>query len=152
MDDVAVDDPINVDDEELEPPQQQQQRQEQEQEPPPSMTTYRLDGVDVEMEAAPSHSASAESRQWMTSLERCIRAIVSIRLNSVRAFDGNGASFSVASGFVVDMARGIILTNRHVVTPGPVVADAIFLNKEEVDLVPIYRYDHDCFESGAMAM
>lgn len=64
---------------------------------------------------------------------------MSIRLLSVRAFDGNGASFSVATGFVVDMERGIILTNRHVVTPGPVVADAIFLNKEEVDLVPIYR-------------
>ncbi|KAJ0410543.1 hypothetical protein ATCC90586_006567 [Pythium insidiosum] len=130
MDDVAVDDPIPVDDEE----EQDVVRTDRADR---SITTYRLDGVDVEMEAAPAQGA--ESRQWMTSLDRCIRAIVSIRLNSVRAFDGNGASFSVASGFVVDMARGIILTNRHVVTPGPVVADAIFLNKEEVDLVPIYR-------------
>ncbi|ETN04231.1 hypothetical protein PPTG_23652 [Phytophthora nicotianae INRA-310] len=57
--------------------------------------------------------------------EKGIRAIVSIRLLSVRTFDGNGASFSVATGFVVDMERGLILTNRHVVTPWPVVADAI---------------------------
>jgi S1-C subfamily serine protease len=86
-----------------------------------------------------SSGSKNESKQWMESLEKAIRAIVSIRLLSVRAFDGNGASFSVATGFVVDLKRGIILTNRHVVTPGPVVADAIFLNKEEVDLIPIYR-------------
>lgn len=80
-----------------------------------------------------------DAKRWLQSLERSIRAIASIRLLSVRAFDGNGASFSVATGFIVDLRRGIILTNRHVVTPGPVVADAIFMNKEEVDLVPIYR-------------
>lgn len=84
-------------------------------------------------------ASGGDSKRWLASLDVCIRAIVSIRLLSVRAFDGNGASFSVATGFVVDQRRGIILTNRHVVTPGPVVADAIFLNKEEVDLVPIYR-------------
>uniref|UniRef100_A0AAV1U6N8 PDZ-like domain-containing protein n=1 Tax=Peronospora matthiolae TaxID=2874970 RepID=A0AAV1U6N8_9STRA len=90
--------------------------------------------VDYSVEAS-----TGESKRWLQSLEKCIRAIVSVRLLSVRAFDGNGASFSVATGFVVDKKRGLILTNRHVVTPGPVVADAIFLNKEEVDLVPVYR-------------
>ncbi len=30
----------------------------------------------------------------------------------------------------------LILTNRHVVTPGPVTAQAIFLNREEVQLYP----------------
>ncbi|CAH0474943.1 unnamed protein product [Peronospora belbahrii] len=95
-------------------------------------TSLQISGFGVE-------SSTDESKRWQQSLEKCIRAIVSIRLLSVRAFDGNGASFSVATGFVVDMQRGLILTNRHVVTPGPVVADAIFLNKEEVDLVPVYR-------------
>ncbi|OWZ24340.1 Pro-apoptotic serine protease nma111 [Phytophthora megakarya] len=98
----------------------------------PSTSTFQLNGFGVD-------AATGESKRWLQSLEKCIRAIVSIRLLSVRAFDGNGASFSVATGFVVDMERGLILTNRHVVTPGPVVADAIFLNKEEVDLVPVYR-------------
>ena len=40
---------------------------------------------------------------------------------------------------MVDAERGLILTNRHVVTPGPVVAEAIFLNNEEVRLTPVYR-------------
>lgn len=101
----------------------------------PAPAAFGLNGLGVDHAA----DGSGDARRWLGSLEKSIRAIVSIRLLSVRAFDGNGASFSVATGFVVDLARGIILTNRHVVTPGPVVADAIFLNKEEVDLVPIYR-------------
>jgi S1-C subfamily serine protease len=44
-----------------------------------------------------------------------------------------------ATGFVVDAERGLILTNRHVVTPGPVTAEATFLNREEVQLYPVYR-------------
>ncbi|KAG3156994.1 Pro-apoptotic serine protease [Phytophthora idaei] len=116
----------------------QQQQQQQHDEPmlktcdSEATSSYQLGGFGVD-------AAIGESKRWLQSLEKSIRAIVSIRLLSVRAFDGNGASFSVATGFVVDMERGLILTNRHVVTPGPVVADAIFLNKEEVDLVPIYR-------------
>ena len=39
----------------------------------------------------------------------------------------------------MDAERGLILTNRHVVTPGPVVATAVFLNREEVELTPVYR-------------
>ncbi|CAK4192398.1 unnamed protein product [Aphanomyces euteiches] len=91
------------------------------------------------MTGSPTRSTSPEGGRWLASLQEAIPAIVIIRLMSVRAFDGDGASFSVATGFVVDKKRGLILTNRHVVTPGPVVADAIFVNKEEVDLVPIYR-------------
>ncbi len=56
-----------------------------------------------------------------------------------RSFDTETASFSVATGFVVDAERGIILTNRHVVHSGPVTADAIFLNHEEVRVWPVYR-------------
>ncbi|RLN06776.1 hypothetical protein BBI17_002126 [Phytophthora kernoviae] len=97
-----------------------------------SAASFQLNGLGVD-------ATAGESKRWLASLEKCMRAIVSIRLLSVRAFDGLGASFSVATGFVVDLERGLILTNRHVVTPGPVVADAIFLNKEEVDLVPVYR-------------
>ncbi|EQC31736.1 hypothetical protein, variant [Saprolegnia diclina VS20] len=92
--------------------------------------------MEEDMEIA---SPAPEAGRWLASLQEAIPAIVIIRLMSVRAFDGDGASFSVATGFVVDKTRGLILTNRHVVTSGPVVADAIFVNKEEVDLVPIYR-------------
>ncbi|HET7756114.1 MAG TPA: trypsin-like peptidase domain-containing protein, partial [Steroidobacteraceae bacterium] len=46
---------------------------------------------------------------------------------------------SQATGFVIDAEKGLILTNRHVVTPGPVTAEATFLNREEVQLFPVYR-------------
>ncbi len=45
----------------------------------------------------------------------------------------------MATGFVVDAERGLILTNRHVANPGPVVAEAVFLNHEEVEVKVIYR-------------
>ena len=62
-----------------------------------------------------------------------------IRVTQTRSFDTENAGSSYATGFVVDAKRGIILTNRHVVTPGPIVAEAVFLNREEISLKPIYR-------------
>lgn len=38
----------------------------------------------------------------------------------------------------LQQARGIILTNRHVVTPGPIVAEAIFHNREELPVLPVF--------------
>ena len=38
----------------------------------------------------------------------------------------------------MDAARGLILTNRHVLRPGPVVAEAVFQNREEVPLRALY--------------
>ena len=35
--------------------------------------------------------------------------------------------------------KGLILTNRHVVEPGPVSSRAVLLNSEEIDLHPLYR-------------
>ena len=84
-------------------------------------------------------SAVAEEPRWSDTLERISSGVVSIRVDSTRAFDTEWNQSTQATGFVVDKERGLILTNRHVVTPGPVVAQAIFLNQEEVDLVPIYR-------------
>ncbi len=83
--------------------------------------------------------AQAQDRSWNATLEEISTAVVSIHVDSTRAFDTERNQSSQATGFVVDAERGLILTNRHVVTPGPVVAQAIFLNQEEVDLVPVYR-------------
>ena len=83
--------------------------------------------------------AGAEEPEWTGTLERISTGVVSIRVDSTRAFDTEWNASSQATGFVVDAERGLILTNRHVVTPGPVVAEAIFLNNEEVRLTPIYR-------------
>ncbi|MEN0065258.1 MAG: trypsin-like peptidase domain-containing protein, partial [Myxococcota bacterium] len=56
-----------------------------------------------------------------------------------RSFEGKNRSNSEATGFVVDAEQGLVLTNRHVVTAAPVVARGSFRNREEVDLVPVYR-------------
>jgi S1-C subfamily serine protease len=84
-------------------------------------------------------ASHAEEPEWAGTLERISTGVVSIRVDSTRAFDTEWNSSSQATGFVVDAERGLILTNRHVVTPGPVVAEAVFLNNEEVRLTPIYR-------------
>ncbi len=84
-------------------------------------------------------SLAAEETAWTDTLERISSGVVSIRVDSTRAFDTEWNSSSQATGFVVDAERGLILTNRHVVTPGPVVAEAVFRNNEEVRLTPVYR-------------
>ena len=83
--------------------------------------------------------AHAEEPAWVNTLDRIASGVVSIRVDSTRAFDTEWNSSTQATGFVVDAERGIVLTNRHVVTPGPVVAEAVFRNNEEVRLTPIYR-------------
>ncbi|MBX2801085.1 MAG: trypsin-like peptidase domain-containing protein [Myxococcales bacterium] len=87
---------------------------------------------------SPSVAATEEDR-WKATLDRVTKGVVSIRMDRPRAYEGKGAANSTATGFVVNAEQGLILTNRHVVTPGPNVAKAIFLNQEEVDLVPVYR-------------
>ena len=76
---------------------------------------------------------------WAQTLERIATGVVTIQIDSTRAFDTEWNTTAQATGFVIDAKRGLILTNRHVVTPGPVTAQAIFLNREEVQLFPIYR-------------
>lgn len=61
---------------------------------------------------------SSDAGKWEESLKKVVPAIVVIRVCLCSAFDGDRASYSHATGFVVDKARGIILTNRHVVTSG----------------------------------
>jgi S1-C subfamily serine protease len=86
-----------------------------------------------------SHPLLAQEHTWNRTLERISSGVVSIQIDSTRSFDTERNQSSQATGFVVDAERGLILTNRHVVTPGPVRAKAVFLNQEEVDLIPVYR-------------
>ncbi|MCZ6463019.1 MAG: trypsin-like peptidase domain-containing protein [Proteobacteria bacterium] len=75
---------------------------------------------------------------WQDTLDRVAPAVVVLRVNAPRAFDTSTTGYQTATGFVVDVEQGLILTNRHVVMPGPVVAEAVFLDHEEVDLQPVY--------------
>ena len=76
---------------------------------------------------------------WAQTLARIASSVVTIQIDATRAFDTEWNSTGQATGFVIDAKRGLILTNRHVVTPGPVTAQAIFQNREEVELLPVYR-------------
>src|SRR3979490_3537159 len=76
---------------------------------------------------------------WAQTLERIASGVVPIQIDSARAFDTEWNTTAQATGFVIDAKRGLILTNRHVVTPGPVTHQAFFLNRDEVHLYPVYR-------------
>ncbi len=89
--------------------------------------------------AAPVAESAEERPEWARTLERIAAGVVAIQVDQTRAFDTEWNTTAQATGFVVDAKRGLILTNRHVVTPGPVTAQAVFVNREEVQLYPVYR-------------
>jgi pro-apoptotic serine protease NMA111 len=102
--------------------------------------TFKLSIFTLLLSLVSNNLAQAEeSPSWQKAIEKVTQSVVSIRINAVRTFDTEGNKVTQATGFVVDAKRGIILTNRHVVNPGPITAEAIFSNSEEVDLIPIYR-------------
>ena len=84
-------------------------------------------------------AADQEDVRWSRTIERVASGVVTIQIDMTRAFDTEWNASAQATGFVVDAEHGLILTNRHVVTPGPVTAQAVFLNHEEVPLYPVYR-------------
>ncbi|MDB2544162.1 trypsin-like peptidase domain-containing protein [Woeseiaceae bacterium] len=81
----------------------------------------------------------ADEITWKDTIARVSSAVVSIKIDSPKAFDTEWNTSSQATGFIVDAENGLILTNRHVVTTGPIRAEALFLNNEEIELTPIYR-------------
>ncbi|KAK8178702.1 Pro-apoptotic serine protease NMA111 [Phyllosticta citribraziliensis] len=82
---------------------------------------------------------SAETYEWQRTIEKVVKNVVSIHFCQTAAFDTDSALASEATGFVVDAAKGYILTNRHVVGAGPFWGYVIFDNHEEVDVRPVYR-------------
>jgi len=101
-----------------------------ESQPPPGLQILEYSSV-LEQDR---HSLGA----WGKVLQRVIKAIVTIKVNTLRTFDTHGAGRFEGTGFVVDRTRGLILSNRHVVTQGPVIATATFGNYEEINLQQSY--------------
>jgi S1-C subfamily serine protease len=95
-------------------------------------------GSGVPTPAVPVGEENSAS-DWAATIGRIASSVVAIQLDQARSFDTERNISAQATGFVVDAERGLILTNRHVVTPGPVTAEATFLNREEVQLYPVYR-------------
>ncbi len=82
---------------------------------------------------------ASDEQRWEQAIDHVAQAVLAIRVDAPRSFD-TGVNNSVqATGFVIDAEQGIVLTNRHVVQPGPTVAKGAFLNREEIKLIPIYR-------------
>jgi S1-C subfamily serine protease len=84
-------------------------------------------------------ATAAPKNGWQRTLDNVAQSVVVMRVNAPRSFDDVIAGYQTATGFVVDAERGLLLTNRHVVMPGPVVSEGVFLNNEEVDLQALYR-------------
>jgi len=103
--------------------------------PNPRPTPPHPPGISPEAGA----SARAEAHSWRESLQRVCAAVVSVRIDATCPFDTEWNGTSQATAFVIDAELGILLSNRHVVHPGPIVAEAVFLNHEEVPLRPLYR-------------
>lgn len=78
------------------------------------------------------------AKNWNDTVQSVSSGVVSIYTDAPMSFDGKWNSSNSATGFIVDAKQGIILTNRHVVTPGPVTAKAVLINNEEIDLTPLY--------------
>ena len=108
-----------------------------------SPTRQLLLALALALLSLPGHAVLAadgvEPAAWRKTLERIAPSVVSIQVDGTRAFDTEWNESSQATGFVVDAERGLILTNRHVVTAGPVRAEGLFNNQEEVELIPVYR-------------
>lgn len=81
----------------------------------------------------------ADSPEWQETIERVVKAAVSIHFCQTASFDTDPSMSSQATGFVVDKERGYILTNRHVVCAGPFWGYVIFDNHEEAGFSLVVR-------------
>ncbi|TPX34042.1 hypothetical protein SmJEL517_g03183 [Synchytrium microbalum] len=84
-------------------------------------------------------SPAFESVVWQSMVQKAALSVVSLRYACVTKFDTEEAGTFVATGFIVDAKRGLILTNRHVVSATIFTGEAILHDKEEVDVFAIYR-------------
>lgn len=85
-----------------------------------------------------SVQAQDNEAAWRQTLEDIRPSVVALRVNQTRAFDTEPDMMLDGTGFVVDAENGIILTNRHIVSTGPIRAEALFANQEEIELTRIY--------------
>lgn len=98
-----------------------------------------LDYSDSAESALFDEPVSSNSNKWQETITKVVNCVVSIQFTHVSNFDTESAIVSEATGFVVDAERGLILTNRHVVGPGPFTGYVVFDNHEEAVVKPIFR-------------
>lgn len=99
---------------------------------PGSVMDTDLPMADDDIVHAGKSTVHVEDKAWQATIEKVVMNVVSIHFCQTASFDTDGAIASEATGFVVDVERGYILTNRHVVCAGPFWGYCIFDNHEEV--------------------
>ncbi|PLN75621.1 Pro-apoptotic serine protease Nma111 [Aspergillus taichungensis] len=106
---------------------------------PANGTVYDIEDEEDPGRLSAIGPAQADSPEWQATIEQVVKSVVSIHFCQTCSFDTDLSMSSQATGFVVDAERGYILTNRHVVCPGPFWGYCIFDNHEECDVRPVYR-------------
>lgn len=101
---------------------------------PANGTVYDVEENDEAGRTLPVGPVQADSPEWQATIETVVKSVVSIHFCQTMSFDTELSMSSQATGFVVDAERGYILTNRHVVGPGPFWGYVLFDNHEEVCL------------------
>ncbi|KAJ2706503.1 hypothetical protein FB645_001510 [Coemansia sp. IMI 203386] len=94
--------------------------------------------------SAVSLSLDGDKTKWNYIQEHLRDSVVAIQCTDAFFFDTEDAVSGNATGFVVDAELGLIVSNRHVMGPGPSYHKGVFFNNAEVSLQPCY-YDpmHD---------
>merc|ERR1719424_537038 len=73
---------------------------------------------------------------WSNVIEAVKPAVVELRITVVRSFQDDTAGAHGGTGFVVDAERGLVLTNRHVASAGPMRGIATFVGFTAMEEVP----------------
>ncbi|KAJ9702529.1 hypothetical protein PVL29_004322 [Vitis rotundifolia] len=84
------------------------------------------------------------AEDWRKALNTVVPTVVVLWTTACRAFDTQGARASYAIGFVLNFMTSIcvvIFPNSVLLLLfiGPVVAEGMFVNREEIPLYPIYK-------------
>lgn len=104
--------------------------------------TDLLDNVEETSSSVGVPAEAIPAPEWKGVIERVKSAIVALRITGVRPFEDSPAGVWHGTGFVVSLDRpeeALILTNRHIVTTGPIRAFATFDEHEELPAWPVYR-------------
>mmetsp|Transcript_47675 Transcript_47675/g.113559 ORF Transcript_47675/g.113559 Transcript_47675/m.113559 type:complete len:1090 (-) Transcript_47675:48-3317(-) len=85
---------------------------------------------------------AAISAEWADVIDQVKNAIVAIRVTAVRSYEDCAAGVWDGTGFVVSLENpkeALILTNRHIITTGPIRARATFYEHDDLPIWPVYR-------------
>ena len=100
-----------------------------------------------------------EDSAWKASMDLAMQAIVTIQRAAPFSFGNDSKGHREGTGFIVDIDHGIILTNREILSEGPMNARATFhLGTREGVIVPLLidpihdfgfcKFDIECLRSS----